>query len=67
MFHPLHRLHVLLSVPSKTIKVTNFQLGEATNDVNLIVSTIAGAEHLLGFLSTAKSHGKKVNVRSLMS
>ncbi|KAL8946665.1 MAG: hypothetical protein Q9222_006968 [Ikaeria aurantiellina] len=46
----------------KTIEVTRLQVGEATQDVHLVVSTLAEAEFLLDFLLECQDNGKNINV-----
>ena len=38
------------------------QVGHESEHVNLVVSTVAEAEHLVPFLSECKDHGRSVNV-----
>ena len=38
------------------------QLGDESEHVNVVVSTVAEAEHLVPFLSDCKDHGRSVNV-----
>ena len=47
---------------SKTTEVTKLQVGDATNSIKVVVSTVAEAEHLSDYLADEKGHGKSVNV-----
>ena len=38
------------------------QVGYESKHVNVVVSTVAEAEHLMPFLSECKDHGRSVNV-----
>jgi len=49
-------------VQSKTAEVTRLQVGESTDEVNIIVSTVAEAEHLIDYLSQCKGREDTVNV-----
>ncbi len=46
----------------KTAEVARLQIGEATNDVKVVVSTVAEAEHLVDLLVESREDGKNVNV-----
>ncbi|KAL8846563.1 MAG: hypothetical protein Q9221_008356 [Calogaya cf. arnoldii] len=46
----------------KTIEVARLQVGEWRNTVQVVVSTLAEAEHLLPYLIECQDHGKSVNV-----
>lgn len=46
----------------KTVEVAQLQVGNQTNDVKVIVSTVAEAEHLLDFLLSCRASQRSVNV-----
>lgn len=46
----------------KTVEVAQLQLGDQTNDVKLIVSTVAEAEHLSDFLFTCRESQRNVSI-----
>ncbi|KAL9104232.1 MAG: hypothetical protein Q9163_000780 [Psora crenata] len=46
----------------KTAEVTKLQVGETSDEVKLVVSTISEAEFLYSYLCLCRSQGKKVNV-----
>ncbi|KAL9131663.1 MAG: hypothetical protein Q9217_000474 [Psora testacea] len=48
----------------KTTEVTKLQVGDTTDDVRLVVSTVAEAENLYSYLTLCRSQGKKTNVRT---
>ena len=47
----------------KTQEVAQLQVGSNTNDVRILFSTLAEAEHLLDYLLNCHKAGKKANVR----
>lgn len=46
----------------KTVEVARLQVGDRTNDVKVIVSTVAEAEHLSDFLFTCRGSQRSVNI-----
>ena len=47
----------------KTTQLSRLQVGEDSQSVNLVASTVAEIEHLLPWLLECKAAGKDVNVR----
>jgi hypothetical protein len=47
---------------TKTLELARLQVGEASPYVNVVVSTLAEAELLTGYLQEAKAQGRAVNV-----
>lgn len=64
----MHRMFVVvcpvsqLINRSKTVEVARLQVGDRTDDVKVIVSTVAEAEHLSDFLLTCRESQRSVNV-----
>ena len=56
-------INLWLTPLAKTIEVTQLQLGDSTNEIKIVVSTIAEAEHLYEYLLACRRAGKNVNVR----
>jgi len=48
---------------AKTVEVTQLQVGDNNRNVNIIVSTMAEAEHVADYLKDCRSNGKSINVR----
>ncbi|MCJ1248472.1 hypothetical protein MMC30_005690 [Trapelia coarctata] len=46
----------------KTVEVTQLQVGHSNRNVNIIVSTLAEAEHVADYLKDCRSSGKSVNI-----
>ena len=51
----------------KTVEVAQLQVGNQTNDVKVIVSTVAEAEHLLDFLLSCRESQRSVNVSTTIA
>ena len=47
---------------TKTTEATKLQVGNAAQAINIVVSTVAEAEHLSDYLADQKEHGKAINV-----
>ena len=47
------------------MEVTKLQVGDQTNEVKVIVSTVAEAEHLSDFLFTCGQSGRSINVSTI--
>ena len=65
MIHNVFRCPLNLSANHtilKTVEVAQLQVGNQTNDVKVIVSTVAEAEHLLDFLLSCRESQRSVNV-----
>ena len=51
----------------KTTEITQLQVGESSQNVDVVVSTIAEAEMLVDYLLECFKQGKSVNVRDMLS
>lgn len=47
----------------KTTEITRFQVGQSTDPVKLVVSTVNEAENLSEYLAGCRDQGRHVNVR----